>query len=263
MRTNPLKDRLRQGKPAFGTWLTLADEYITRILAKRGFDWLTVDLEHAPIDWRSAASLVGWIAESGAVPFVRVPGNDPIHIKRALDLGAFGLVIPMVNTAEEAAAAVRAAKYPPDGDRSAGRGMQTLTFHTSFQEYLSRANDAIFIAAQIESGRAVQHARAIAAVPGIDALFIGPNDLQLRLKEHEPTARAEAFETALRHVMHAAQEAGCAAGIHAADPHEARRYADQGMTFIAVGSDLAMVEAEADRWLRLLAPPEGTCHGES
>jgi len=263
VRTNPLKSKLLQGKPAFGTWLTLGDESVTRILAKRGFDWLTVDLEHAAVDWKTAASLVGWIAESGAVPLVRVPWNDPAYIKRALDLGAFGLVIPMVNTPDEAAAAVRAAKYPPVGDRSAGRGLQTLTFQASFQDYLSQANDAIFIAAQIESGQTVRRAGAIAAVPGIDALFIGPNDLRLRLHEREPTVPPEAFDTAVRQVIHAAKEAGCAAGIHAADPHEARRYADQGMTFIAVGSDLAMFEAEADRWVRLLAPPERTYHGES
>ncbi|MGQ9820368.1 MAG: HpcH/HpaI aldolase family protein [Thermogutta sp.] len=255
MRINTLKKKLHQGKPAFGTWLTLADEYVTRILARRAFDWLTVDLEHAAVDWKTAGALVGWIAEAGSVPLVRVPENNAGHIKRALDLGAYGLIIPMVNTPEEAASAVRAAKYPPVGDRSAGRGMQTLTFQASFQEYLSQANDAIFIAAQMESYRAVQHAAAIAAVPGIDALFIGPNDLRLRLSEPGRPAPTDAFDAAVGQVLSAARAAGCAAGIHAADAEEARRYADQGMTFIAVASDLAMLEAEADRRLRILRSP--------
>ncbi len=253
MLTNPLKEKLRRGLPTFGTWLSLGNERVARILARHRFDWLTVDLEHSPVDWQTAGAIVGWIAEAGCVPLVRVPGNDPISIKRSLDLGAFGLAIPMVNTPQEAAAAVRAAKYPPVGDRSAGNGMQTLTFKVGFEQYLSQANEAVFIAAQIESALAVKNATAIASVAGIDALFVGPNDLRLRLEASpatEPPTEAATLDAAIRAVVKAAREAGRASGIHAANPQEARRYAEYGMTFIAIGSDSAMLETQADHWLR-------------
>src|SRR5262245_66267992 len=111
MRNNPVKDALRRGEPQVGTWLTLASPFAARFLARSGFPWLTVDLEHSPADWETAALMFASIADAGCVPLARVPCNAHDHIKRALDSGAQGIVVPMVNTPEEAAAAVAAARY--------------------------------------------------------------------------------------------------------------------------------------------------------
>ena len=128
MRTNTVKQLLRQGKPTVGTWISLGNQLATRYLARAGFDWLTVDLEHGAMDWELAANLFGVIADAGGVPLVRVPCGSHDHIKRSLDGGAYGIVVPMVMSRSEAELAVKAAKYPPVGNRSVGGGGFALNF---------------------------------------------------------------------------------------------------------------------------------------
>src|SRR4051812_15454095 len=118
MRSNPVKRILREGKPSFGTWLSLGDLFATRVMARVGFDWLTLDMEHSPIDWSQAAMIFATIADAGGVPLARVPKGNHQLIKRVLDAGAWGIVVPMVDTVEEARVAIAAAKYPPTGNRS-------------------------------------------------------------------------------------------------------------------------------------------------
>jgi 4-hydroxy-2-oxoheptanedioate aldolase len=131
MRTNPVKKKLRAGQPTFGTWLSLGDLYATRVMARAGFDWLTLDIEHSPIDWSQAAANFAVIAEAGCVPLARVPKGNHDYIKRVLDAGAWGIVVPMVDTLEQARIAVAAAKYPPTGNRSLGGGLHALNFDCS------------------------------------------------------------------------------------------------------------------------------------
>jgi 4-hydroxy-2-oxoheptanedioate aldolase len=161
MRTNIVKRKLREGKPSFGTWLSLGDLYATRILARMGFDWLTLDIEHSAIDWSQAAMIFAAIADAGCVPLARVPKGNHDYIKRVLDGGAWGIVVPMVDTVEQAQIAIRAAKYPPFGNRSLGGGMHSLNFDATSAEYFAKANDEILVVLQTESPTGVANAEKI------------------------------------------------------------------------------------------------------
>lgn len=164
-------------------------------MARVGFPWLVVDMEHSPIDWSQAAALFGAIADAGCTPLCRIPRGTHENIKRALDAGAHGIVVPMVNTVEEALVALRAAKYPPLGDRSVGGGSHFVNFGTTPDTYYAKANDEIVVVLQTESPEGVENAEKIYALPGVDAIFVGPNDLRAQMrtadgKDPSPEVRA-------------------------------------------------------------------------
>ena len=179
MKINPVKRKLAAGEPTFGTWLSLGDLYATRVLARLGFDWLTLDIEHSAIDWSQATTIFGAIADAGCAPLARVPEGSHSLIKRVLDAGAWGIVVPMVDTVEQARTAIAAAKYPPEGNRSVGGGMNAMNFAAAAGEYYERANDEVLVVLQTESPQGVENAEAIYSLPGVDAIFIGPNDLSI------------------------------------------------------------------------------------
>src|SRR5688572_8907038 len=168
MRKNPVKEKLKRGEASFGTWLSLGDLYATRVLARMGFDWLTLDIEHSAIDWSQATTIFGAIADAGCVPLARVPEGAHHYIKRVLDAGAWGIVVPMVDTVEQAKIAVAAAYYPPTGNRSLGGGLHAINFETSGVEYFQKANDEILVILQTESPTGVANAREIYSLPGVD-----------------------------------------------------------------------------------------------
>ena len=131
MRTNTVKAALREGQAQIGTWLSLASPLAARFMTRSGFHWLTLDMEHTPVDWSVAAQIFGTIADAGGIPLVRIPFNSLENVKRALDAGAYGIVFPMCNTVEEAERAVAACKYPPQGERSIGGALHTLNFRSA------------------------------------------------------------------------------------------------------------------------------------
>lgn len=255
MKTNPVKSKLRRGEPSFGTWLSLGNLHATRVLARAGFDWLTVDLEHSAVDWSQAAALFGAIADAGCVPLARVPEGDHYCIKRVLDAGAWGIVVPMVETVEQARTAIAAAKYPPEGNRSAGGGMHSLGFDAPVGEYHSRANNEILVILQTESPRGVENAEAIYRLPGCDAVFIGPVDLRFTMRRPDGTfPTAEDHEAMIQRIIGIGRAAGTPTGIHTLDPRDALRRAEQGVQFIAVGSDLWMMTRSLGGMLAVLYP---------
>jgi 4-hydroxy-2-oxoheptanedioate aldolase len=255
MKSNPVKKALREGRPTFGTWLSLGDLFATRVLARMGFDWLTLDLEHGAIDWSQAAMIFAAIADAGGVPLARVPKGNHDYIKRTLDAGAFGIVVPMVDTVEQARIAIAAAKYPPQGNRSLGGGMHALNFGTKSTEYYRHANDEILVVLQTESPTGVANADAIYSLPGVDAIFVGPVDLRANMRSADGTeASDEAFEEILARVVAAGKRAGTPTGMHVMDPAAALRRAEQGMHFIAIGSDLRLMSAKAEEVVAALRP---------
>ena len=256
MKSNPVKLKLREGKPSFGTWLSLGNLFATRVLARMGFDWLTLDMEHQAFDWSLATTLFAAIADAGCVPLARVPEGKHFYIKRALDAGAWGIVVPMVDTVEQARTAIAAAKYPPVGNRSLGGGMHSLNFAASAGEYYRRANDEILVVLQTESARGIENAEAIYSLPGVDAIFVGPVDLRANLPRGADGSAADdaALEAALARVIATGKKTGTPTGMHCMSPESAIARAAQGMQFIAMGSELRMMTENAEAALNVLHP---------
>jgi 4-hydroxy-2-oxoheptanedioate aldolase len=255
MKSNPVKTKLRSGQPSFGTWLSLGDLYAARVLSRLGFDWLTLDMEHQPIDWSQAAAIFGAIADAGCVPLARVPEGNHFLIKRALDAGAFGIVAPMVNTVEQARAIIAATKYPPQGNRSLGGGLHGLNFAATAGEYFKRANDEILVVLQTESPEGVRNAEAIYSLPGVDAIFVGPVDLRANMRSPDGTETSDAeFEATLAKIIAAGKKTGTPTGMHVMNAEAALARAAQGMQFMAVASELRMMTAKAEEFLKTLKP---------
>lgn len=255
MRTNPVKAKLKRGEVSFGTWLAFGDLYATRLLARMGFDWLTLDIEHSAIDWSQATSLFGAIADAGCVPLARVPEGAHHYIKRVLDAGAMGIVVPMVDTVEQAKTAIAAAYYPPTGNRSVGGGMHSMNFGASAADYYNAANDNILVVLQTESPTGVANAEEIYSLPGVDAIFIGPNDLRFQMRTIDGTfPTAAQHEEMVQRVVKTGKKVGCPTGIHAMDPKSAIERAEQGMRFIAVGSELRFMVQKAQETLDAILP---------
>jgi 4-hydroxy-2-oxoheptanedioate aldolase len=253
MKRNVVKQKLRRGEATFGTWLSLGNLHAARVLARSGLDWLTVDLEHAAVDWSQAAALFAVIADAGCTPLCRVPEASHVCIKRALDAGAFGVVVPMVNSVEQAQLAIAAAKYPPQGNRGVGGGMHVLNFAADAMEYYMGANEEILVVLQTETPAGVEQAEAIYALPGCDAIFVGPNDLWFNMRTadgREPSA--EAFESMVARVVAAGKKTGTPTGMHVMTAADAQRRKAEGMQFIAVGSDLTMMAAGLNATLEQL-----------
>ena len=251
MKKNHVRAKLKQGQPSIGTWLTLPDIVAARLMARVGFDWLTVELEHTPINWETAANSFAIIAASGVVPLARVPWNTGENIKRVLDNGAFGVVVPMVNSRADAEAVVNAARYAPIGNRSIGGQLHAANFETDPSTYYANANEEILVVVMIEHVEGVEAADEILSVPGIDAVFIGPNDL-LNSMGQPPAFDSEhkAFVDAVQHVLKTARKHKVAAGMHALDADGAHKRITAGFQFIAVASEAGFMLSKAQEVVR-------------
>jgi 4-hydroxy-2-oxoheptanedioate aldolase len=229
-------------------------------MAKTGFEWLTVELEHTPITFETAAEMFAIVAASGCVPLVRVPINSVENIKRVLDTGAWGVVVPMVNSRAEAEAVVRAARYRPIGERSIGGHLHAANFGTDAATYYAKANDEILVVVMAEHIDAIENISAIVSVPGIDAVFVGPNDLHASMglppafdSDHSQ------FNEALKKVLAHAKARGLAAGIHVTDAAQARRRLAEGWQFVAVISEAGFMLGKAAEITQAL----GLRHGQT
>ncbi len=246
MKRNPVKTALREGHPQVGTWLSFGDMLATRLMARVGFPWLTVDMEHSPIDWSQAGNLFGAIADAGCIPLARVPRGDHDLIKRVLDAGAAGIVVPMVDTVEQAQVAIAAAKYPPEGNRSLGGAMHALNFDATAGDYFQNANQEILVILQTESPQGVENAEAIYSLPGIDAIFVGPVDLRAQMRSADgvdPTP--DEHEAMLQRVLAAGKKVGTPVGLHVQTVEQVRQRIDEGWQFLAIGSELSMMVSRA------------------
>jgi 4-hydroxy-2-oxoheptanedioate aldolase len=242
MRPNPVKRALKAGQPSVGTWLSLGSIIASRFMARAGFAWLTIDIEHTLVDWETATHMFASIADAGCTALARVPSNRHDHIKRALDNGAHGVVVPMVNSRREAEEAVAAMLYPPAGTRSVGGSVHALNFGGTANDYFARANDELLIVLQCEHIQSVENADSIFSVPGIDAIFVGPNDLaaSMRSQEGRPPS-GEATRDAMKHILATCKKHGVPAGLHCGSADEALARIEEGWQFIAITSELKMM----------------------
>jgi 4-hydroxy-2-oxoheptanedioate aldolase len=246
MRTNPVKRLLKAGKPAVGTWLSLGNITAARFLARAGFDWLTVDVEHSLVNVETTTHMLASIADAGCVPLARVPSNRHDHIKRVLDNGGFGVVVPMVCSRQESQDAVSACLYPPRGTRSVGGSVHALNFAATPADYYARADDELLVVLQCEHIDAVRNFDEVYSVPGVDAVFVGPNDLaaSMRSPDGKPPA-PEVFKQALADILAGCKRIGVPAGIHTFSIEEAKSRIADGWQFIAVNSELKFMSEAA------------------
>ncbi|HKS36529.1 MAG TPA: aldolase/citrate lyase family protein [Verrucomicrobiae bacterium] len=253
MKQNHVRAKLKRGEPSVGTWLTLPDSVSARLMARVGFDWLTVELEHTPVNFETAAQSFTVIAGNHCVPLARVPWNTGENIKRVLDTGAYGIVVPMVNSRAEAEAAVRAARYQPLGERSIGGQLHAANFDTDPATYYARANEEILVVVMMEHIKAIEAADQILSVPGIDVAFIGPNDLSNSMgKKPVFDSDDKEFKEAVAHVLATARKHGVAPGIHVLDAPAAQRRLGEGFQFIAITSEAGMMLAKAGEIAKIL-----------
>ncbi|HEY6103258.1 MAG TPA: aldolase/citrate lyase family protein [bacterium] len=247
---NAVKRKLAQGLPVVGHWISLPSPSVVEIMAGFGMDWLLIDTEHGPASGERVEDLIRAMQGTSVTPFMRVARNDPALIKQALDRGAFGVLVPLVNTVDDARAAVAGAKYPPDGIRGVA-GTRANRYGADLPEYFAAWNREVLVAVQIETAEAVRNVEAIAAVPGIDVLYIGPNDLSASLSQFRRFDAPE-FRRAVDAILQAAKRAGVTAGYHTASVEEALERVEQGFRFVGLSTDARLLAAiMGTTWERL------------
>ena len=235
---NSFKRRLLAGETLIGCWCSLANPITTEVLGVAGFDWILLDGEHSPNDPISFIPQLMALKDSVSAPIVRPSWNNPVELKRLLDGGFYNFLIPFVENAEEAARAVAATRYPPQGFRGVSVSQRSNKFG-SIKDYFTGVNDQICVMVQIESRKGVAAAAEIANVDGIDGIFVGPSDLAAGFG-HLGNANHPEVQDAMAQIIAAAKAAGKPIGILAPVEADARLYITQGVTFVAVGSDLGV-----------------------
>jgi 4-hydroxy-2-oxoheptanedioate aldolase len=241
--TNSFKSALyEQNTPLIGCWLALANPYTAELCATAGFDWLLIDNEHGPNDLRSTLAQLQAVSPYSSHPIVRPPVGDVNLIKQLLDTGVQTLLIPMVETAEQAALLVAATRYPPAGIRGVGAALGRASRYNSIPSYLHDANATICLLVQVESDKALKNLDAIAAVDGVDGVFVGPADLAASLG-HLGSPNHPDVQAAIADAVRRIQLAGKPPGILALDEPVARRYIEWGCRFVAVAADSLLLSA--------------------
>jgi 4-hydroxy-2-oxoheptanedioate aldolase len=242
---NPFKQALAAKRRQIGLWMTTGSAAVTELAAGAGFDWLLIDMEHSPNDLTDVVDHLRAAVGGTAEPVVRVPWNEPIMVKRLLDQGVRSLMFPYVQTAEEARRAVAATRYPPDGIRGFA-GMSRATGYGKRPDYHGRAADEICVIVQVESAEAIQASGEMAAVEGVDGVFIGPNDLAANMG-HLGKVDASPVQAAIKDGLARITKAGKAAGLLNFNEAGALRQFEDGFSFIAVSGDAAALARETAR----------------
>ncbi len=242
MLTRELRNKIKSRALSVGSWISLGHPAIAEIMARAGFDWLVIDLEHSTIDLEVAGNLIRVIDLCGVSPLVRLTSNNPDQIKRVMDAGAHGIVVPMVNSVDEAERAVAATRYAPGGFRGVGLA-RAQGYGVDFKPYLEWQADGPIVLIQIEHKDAIPHLDAILTVPGVDGFIIGPYDLSCSLGFPGQFDRPE-FIDAMRKIREAAERVGCAAGLHVVEPDLAllEKTIRDGYTCIAYSVDIRVID---------------------
>lgn len=238
MRKNACKQKWTSGEVAYGAWLMIPSTISAEAVAHQGFDYVCVDMQHGFIDYADAVVMLQAISLSKSMPFVRVPWNEPGIIGRVLDAGAMGVIIPMVNSADEARAAVSACRYHPLGGRSYGPSRASWY---GGADYFEHANEEVACIPMIETARSVEHLDEILAVPGIDAVYVGPSDLSVTYGQTPRPDNDGAFEAARIKIATACAARGITAGIHA-NASLAAKHAAAGYRMVTISADISSLQ---------------------
>ena len=241
---NTVKRRLKAGEATAGAWLQLCSPIAAEIMAGAGFDWLLIDMEHGHGDYQTLLAQLQASGGGATVPLVRVEANDPAVIKRVLDLGAYGVMIPWVSGRQACEAAVGACRYPPDGMRGMAGSHRAAGFGRFAPDYWKRANAEILVIIQIETVEALREVDAMLAVPGVDVVFVGPTDLSAALGHVGDPKHPEVVE-AIATIERAARKAGVALGTISRNWDEVKALYARGYHMVTLGSDAALVTQHA------------------
>jgi 4-hydroxy-2-oxoheptanedioate aldolase len=234
---NRLKHRLAEGETLYGCWLGMADAYAAEMAATCGFDWLLIDGEHAPNDLRTTMAQLAVLEPSPSLPVVRLRDDDPARIKQVLDAGAQSLLIPMIETADQAKRAVAATRYPPEGFRGVGSSLARASRFSAIPDYLKTANDQICLILQVESRAGLAALDDILAIPGIDCVFIGPADLAADMG-HLGNASHPEVRVAVLAALARIAASGKAAGMLSTEEAFIADCVKAGARFVGVGIDV-------------------------
>lgn len=243
MRQNPIKQLWREGKPVTLGWCSIPSGFTAEVMARQGFDALCIDMQHGLIDYNDVWPMLQAISQTDTAPVVRVPWNDPAMIMKALDAGAMGVIVPLINTAEEAARAVAACRYPPAGFRSFGPARAAMY---AGADYAAHANDEVVIFGMIETKQGIDNIEEICATPGLDSVYIGPADLSyaLGLPPRGDNDTPIHLETCNR-IKDTAHKHGIKAAMHCASPEFAAGAIKRGFDMIMLTSDVACMQVAA------------------
>jgi 4-hydroxy-2-oxoheptanedioate aldolase len=254
MPVNAFKRALREGVPQIGLWMGMADAYVAELLATCGFDWICIDGEHSPNDVRSVLAQLQAMAPYPVRSVVRPVQGDPALLKQYLDIGAQTLLIPMVETAEQAAQMVAATRYPPHGIRGVGSALARASRWNQIDGYLQRSDAEMCVVVQIESTNALGNLEAIAAVEGVDGVFFGPADLAASMGLLGKVMDREVQSAVLKGIERV-RGAGRAAGVLSGDRQFARDCLAAGASFVAVGVDTTVLVKAAKELLQCFSKP--------
>ncbi|MCC7364439.1 MAG: 2,4-dihydroxyhept-2-ene-1,7-dioic acid aldolase [Dehalococcoidia bacterium] len=254
MRTNTVKEKWARGEMTYGGWLSIPSSFSAEVMAHQGLDWVCIDMQHGLVDYQVALTMLQAIGSTPTIPFVRVPWNEFGIIGKVLDAGAMGVIIPMVNSAEEAKAAVAACRYFPDGSRSFG---PTRAAYYAGSDYFRGANQEIACIPMIETGQAVDRLDEILSVPGVDAVYVGPADLSITLGLPPGMNNGEPFESARVKIAKACAAHGVTAGIHA-NAQLAAKHGEAGYRMVTITSDAGSIAIQAQADLKVA---KGTADG--
>lgn len=241
----------RPDRPAIGSWLMSASTTVAEAMGHCGFDFIVVDMEHSPLHIGEAIELLRALAGTPAAPLVRLASNDPVRVKQVLDAGGSSVMFPFIQTAEQARAAVSYTRYPPEGMRGVA-AMHRGSRYGHAPDYLRGANEGIAVVVQLETPEAIDRLGEIAAVPGVDSLFVGPADLAAALG-HIGDIDNATVQRLIARAAQLARAAGKPIGIVGGNPQMVRRFLEYGYSWSAVSSDLAMLTGRAAEWLEVLA----------
>ena len=256
LRANLAKAKIGRGEVAVGTLCTTASTLMAEALGHAGYDYLIVDLQHGENNLGNLQGMLQAISATPAIPLVRVPGNLPIYIQRTLDLGAYGVVVPLVDTRADAQAVVASVRYAPVGGRSWGPVRGAMY---GGADYFAKSQDELLVIVMLETEAGMRNARDILSTPGIDGCFIGPNDLSISLGfSPELTQLPDAVEAGIADILSATRETGKVGGIQCFSSETATTRINQGFRFVSISSDLRMARASATAILRTVRPERGT-----
>lgn len=247
MKVNKVKEILGRSEVALGTWVTIGNPDVAEILANLDFDWLVFDTEHSPLSIETVEAMIQATSGTDVVPFIRVAWNDVVLIKRALDIGAYGVVVPWVNNRDDAAKAVKATQYPPKGVRGAGPRRSAL-YGLDTEDYFIKAETEILTIVQIETTEAVNKIDEILTVDGVSLFFIGPTDLSTSLGIRGQQSHPKFLE-ALEKVLEAGRKYGVPGGIMTYNNEQVQKAFELGFKFISLTSDFRLLIKGADSFL--------------